>query len=583
MTPPLTNTSASLTTRLDALRAQMRTLQIRAFLVPCTDEFQSEQPAPYARRLRWLTGFTGSAGLAVITLDAAALFVDSRYTLQAQQQVAPLGMHVIEGGTSHVINWLRTCLGEGAVGFDPWLHTQDQIAGYRNLTLQPVPQLVDLIWPDQPARPSRHLQVYSDIYAGQPYPEKLSDLRVRLQASGVDGIVLTDPTEICWLLNVRGTDVANVPVALVYALVFQDHVRIYGDAAQSLTHWTPDIQIAPFAAFKSDLARLQHKKLGCDPETLPWAVGNILQGANTLSPLPGICRHARALKNAIQQEGMRQCHIRDGVAVTQFLFWIHHNACPDEYAATQKLLNLRKQQPLFQGPSFDTIAGFGANGAIVHYCPTSESHSAMGGRGLLLLDSGGQYLDGTTDITRVLALGGDPLPDEISSYTAVLKGHIQLAQAVFPRGTMGLQLDALARTPIWQQGKDYGHGTGHGVGSYLSVHEGPQRISKGLSAPVALEPGMVLSNEPGYYETGAYGIRIESLMLVVEHPLWGPDFLSFETLTMAPLERSLIDAQALDASERAWVDEYHRHVADKLTPYLDPDTIAWLRTQTAPL
>jgi Xaa-Pro aminopeptidase len=588
--------------RLAALRALMAEQSLDAVLVPRGDEHLGEYVPPSAERLSWLTGFTGSAGLAVILRDRAALFVDGRYTLQAAQQ-APSGLYEVR----HLIGepygkWLTQALRPGArVGFDPWLHSASAVdslkadlaaAGLEAVALASNP--IDAIWRCRPAPPLAAAIPHMLDYAGIDSAEKRLSIGGSLDSAGIAAAVLTQPDSIAWLLNIRGGDVPNAPLPLSFAILGKDgHVQLFIDArklsAATRAHLGNGVTTRPPAEFGPALDGLAAagQPVRLDPQNTPaWVVDRLKAAKVAISAGVDPCQLPKAIKNAAEQEGAREAHRRDGAALVRFFTWLDQAmraGPPTEIEAAERLAEFRAEQALSMGPSFDTISGAADHGAIVHYRAMPDTDRRLAPGMMYLLDSGGQYLDATTDVTRTLALG-DPTPDMRRHFTLVLKGHIALARARFPRGTTGGQLDALARAPLWECGLDYDHGTGHGVGSYLSVHEGPQRIFKNGAAP--LEPGMIISNEPGYYRTGEYGIRIENLVLVREAgeiPGAERPMLEFETLTVAPIDRNLIDVAMLTHVERDWVDEYHARVYATLADRLDQAERDWLAEAAMPL
>jgi Xaa-Pro aminopeptidase len=596
-----TMTNSTLSGRLGSLRALMDARALDAVLVPRGDEHLGEYVPPSAERLSWLTGFTGSAGLAVIMKDKAALFVDGRYTLQASQQ-APKVHYEIKSlmGDSHVA-WLCECLGKNRrVGYDPWLHSASSIqamktelaaAGIEAVALPANP--IDAIWNDRPAPPTAPIVPHPMAYAGVSSADKRAKIGRGLAAAGVGATVLTQPDSIAWLLNIRGGDVPNAPLPLSFAILMADgHVALFADerklSAETRTHLGDDVTVAEPDLFGPTLDRLAKmgKAVRFDPANTPVWVANRLEAAKVkVSPGVDPCQLPKAIKNEAEIEGAREAHRRDGVALVKFFTWLDQamkDAPPTEITAAERLAEFRAEQELSMGPSFDTISGAAEHGAIVHYRAMPDSDKQLAPDMMYLLDSGGQYLDATTDVTRTMVLG-EPTCDMCRHFTLVLKGHIGLGSARFPVGTSGGQLDALARAPLWAAGVDYDHGTGHGVGSYLSVHEGPQRIFKNGAAP--LEPGMIVSNEPGYYRTGEYGIRIENLVLVKEAELPNAErrMLEFETLTLAPIDRKLIDVAMLTAPERDWINSYHNRVYATLCDRLTEAECDWLTEAAAPL
>ena len=589
--------------RVERLRAELGKEGLVGFLVPRADEHQGEYVPPRAQRLAWLTGFTGSAGLAVVLADAAAIFVDGRYTLQVRDEVPGDVLehhHVTESPPGE---WLRLRLRQGnRLGYDPWLHTIESAERLQaacakaGATLVPVAEnLVDRIWADQPPSPRGPIVPHDPKHAGRPSPDKRREIAELLAKDSVDQVVLTAPDSIAWLLNVRGRDVAHTPLPLSFAVVHRDAtVDLFVDPAKLtpglVEHLGEGVRVLPPDALGPALDRLggAHRTVQADPtSTAAWVVQRLAGAGATVARAADPCLVPKATKNDVELAGARSAHEKDGVALCRFLAWLAHEA-PEgrltEITAAKRLDALRAEEPLFRDVSFPTISGAGPNGAIVHYRATPRTARRIEPGMLYLVDSGAQYLDGTTDVTRTVAIG-PPTAEQRDRFTRVLRGHIALATARFPKGTTGSQLDALARAPLWDAALDYDHGTGHGVGSYLSVHEGPQRISK-VGNSVALRPGMIVSNEPGYYKTGEYGIRIESLVVVV--PVPGPpggevSLYGFETLTLAPIDRALVDPGLLTPAELAWLDAYHARVRDAIAPRVDRETATWLADATRPL
>lgn len=593
---------------LSALRTEMKAQGLDGFVIPRADEHLGEYVPACAERLGWLTGFTGSAGLAIVLADKACLFVDGRYTLQARDEVDEalydLGDLVAQaaGGAWPPGEWLATHLNKGqTLGFDPRLHTPGAASNLRKAATRAGAQVkavkvnpIDTAWIDRPSAPIAPVTPHPDTFAGRCAADKRADVAAVLREAGHTAAVLTQPDSIAWLLNIRGNDVPYAPLPLSFAILHDSGRVDLFIATEKLSttvhaHLGPDVTVhAPDALGKAlDTVAAGGACVRLDPDVTPdWFFTRVKDAGGTPVHADDPCRRPKACKNAVELAGMRAAHLRDGVALTRFLAWL--DAAPPgtvtEIAATEKLEFFRSSGTHFQGLSFPTISGAGSNGAIVHYRVTPDTDRLLEAGTLYLVDSGAQYLDGTTDVTRTVAIGA-PNTEMRDRFTRVLKGHIALARAVFPVGTTGSQLDVLARMPLWNAGLDFDHGTGHGVGSYLSVHEGPQRISK-VGNRVALEPGMVVSNEPGYYKRGAYGIRIENLVAV--QPMSTPeggdqDCLRFETLTLAPIDRRLIDASLLSADERAWLEGYHARVVEALTPLLDTDTTIWLTQATKPL
>jgi Xaa-Pro aminopeptidase len=589
------------TARIPLLRAELARRGLDGFVVPRADEHQSEYVPANAERLAWLTGFTGSAGSAVILTEQAALVVDGRYTLQAAQQIdtgviAPVAMI-----DTNVEAWIEAHLPAGArLGYDPWLHTSKATDALRKAaeaaggTLVPVDgNPVDAVWLDRPGPPRAPLTLRPEALAGEPAATKLERLCEKLARERVDTLLVSDPHNLAWLFNFRGQDVAHTPLALGYGLVpkagrptlFIDPAKIPDAVGTALAAVA---ELAPPEAMTGEIERLGAAgvRIRLDVATAADALARLVESAGAVvdrgqDPITPL----KAVKNAAEIAGTREAHRRDGAAVTRFLAWLASAAGSggiSEIAAVEALEGFRQDTGRLKDVSFPTISGSGPNGAIVHYRVTRATDRALGLGELFLVDSGAQYEDGTTDITRTVAIG-EPSAEMRDRFTRVLKGHIAIARAVFPAGTSGAQLDGFARRPLWDAGLDFDHGTGHGVGSYLSVHEGPQRISKLGTA--ALEPGMIVSNEPGYYKTGAFGIRIENLVLVEPREVAGGErtMLGFETLTLAPIDLALVEPSLLDEGEIAWLDAYHARVRDEVGPLLDGGEQAWLLGATIPI
>ncbi len=588
--------------RLALLRAELNRRGLDGFLIPRADEHQGEYVPPGAERLKWLTGFTGSAGMAVVLKHGAALFVDGRYTLQARDQVdteAFEQQHLIDPGW-HA--WLEKHLWPDArLGYDPLLHT---IAGVRRLEkvaertgaklVATTENPLDAVWADRPAPPLGRVSVQPLEYAGRSAADKIAEVQKALAGARADATVLTQPDSIAWLLNVRGCDVQHNPVPLSFAIVPKEGRPTLLIDSRKLTnasraHIEDVADIAEPAEFGAalDAASARHAAIRLDPATTArWIADRVEAAGGRVVEGDDPCLLPKAMKNAAEIEGARAAHLRDGVAVCRFLAWLDGEAPHgrlDEIAAAKALEGFRADTGKLKEISFDTISGSGPNGAIVHYRVTTETNRPLDRDSLYLVDSGAQYVDGTTDITRTVAIG-TPNADMRRHFTLVLKGHIAIATARFPEGTSGAQIDTLARYPLWQAGLDFDHGTGHGIGSFLSVHEGPQRIAK--TGTVALKPGMIVSNEPGYYRTGHYGIRIENLELVKppqEVPGGERKLLSFEALTLAPIDRRLVDVTLLGEAERAWLNAYHARVMAMIGPHLEGPDKAWLKAATAPV
>ena len=534
---------------LKLLQKKLKEQSLDGFIIPSNDEFMGEYVPDSAKRLEFITGFTGSAGTALIMQNQQIFFTDGRYTLQAKAELH--NFEIYNNSEFCLGQWLYENAKGKKIGYDPKLHILQSTRMYKGINIVTVEQNpIDEIWQDRPLPPHSQVRLHPLKYAGVSSADKRTQIAKQIAARGSDLAVLTAPDSICWLLNIRGNDVPYTPFILAYAIIYKSgEVDYYID--KSRVKGKIDANIKSPEKLATDLAKLKGKKVLLDPASPAW-FANQLQNS-TIIECADLCTLPKACKNAKEIEGMHQAHIRDGKAVTNFLKWLEKNQDITEIEVAEKLESFRKKSPLYLEPSFATIAGSAANGAIVHYHATPKTNKKLERNSLLLIDSGGQYLDGTTDITRTVAIG-KPTAEMKRNFTLVLKGHIALAKAVFPKGTRGSQLDALARQHLWQNGLDYDHGTGHGVGSYLSVHEGPQHISK-RGGDAILEVGMILSNEPGYYKTGEYGIRIESLLVVKEV---SKGFLGFETLTKAPIDKKLIDIKLLNKEEKIWLKEYHQ-------------------------
>ena len=631
--------------RLAALRGEMARRGVDAFVIPRADAHQGEYVAPSDERLAWLTGFTGSAGLAIVLAGQAAIFTDGRYRIQVRTEVDVNCFTPIEQGDTLPGAWLAGALARGqTLALDPWLHTVNDVNRLREtlgpggVTLRETDNLVDAVWHDRPAPPNAPAMAYPRALAGRSRDHKRADMAAHLGRHGLAAMVLTLPDSICWLLNIRGNDIPRVPVVQAFAILFATGRMQVFCAPAKLNRGTlgldETVQVEPTQAVGAALAALEGT-VGVDFATAPMAILRHLQaGKGKAVCHPDPCQRSKACKTHAEIEATRRAHLRDAVAMARFLAWLDaaDKTTLTEIAVVQSLERFRRDTGALRDIAFDTICGSGPHGAIVHYRVNETSNRALAGDRLLLVDSGAQYLDGTTDVTRTVAIG-PPRPHERRAFTRVLQGMIALSRARFPKGVTGAHLDALARAPLWLDGLDYDHGTGHGVGHYLAVHEGPQRFSR--TSDVPLEPGMVLSNEPGHYVAGEYGIRIENLVVVrppavadggaalrdgagADVPERGDDgrprtdersphtrhalpgvargdaphgaaqraMMSFETLTWVPIDRRLIDTARLGADERDWVDTYHRDVAARVLPEIDKDdtaTAAWVRRATAPL
>ncbi len=578
-------------TVLADLRAEMSRQGLDGFVVPRADEHLGEYVPASAERLSFLTGFTGSAGLAVVLADRAAVFTDGRYVLQLEQQT--------DGGLwerRHITDdpppaWIAKTAAPGAkIGYDPLLISEEGLGRYADagLAMQPVTaNPVDAVWSDRPTPPQAPARPHALDLAGRSADDKRQDIAKVLTEAKQDAAVLTDPASICWLFNIRGADVPFTPFALGFALIHADGgAELFMDPAklpEDTRAWLGNsVSVAGREALEPALRRLAGKTVRVDPAGSPvWFAQRLRDAGAKVAAGPDPCLLPKAQKNPVEQAGARNAHDRDAVAMCRFLHWLARNApraTETEMSAADRLLAFRRQAPGFRGESFPAISGAGEHGAIIHYRVSEDSNRPIRPNEVYLIDSGAQYDDGTTDITRTVWTGPGAAPAAVRArVTRVLKGHIAIATLTFPQGVNGAHIDAFARRALWDAGLDYDHGTGHGVGSFLSVHEGPVSISR-LARPVPIAPGMVLSNEPGFYLPGQYGIRMENLLLV--QPASLPDanrpFLRFETLTWAPFDRALIDPALMTASELAWLNAYHAQVLARVGPRLEPDVHAWL-------
>lgn len=601
--------SPSIDERVAVLRSEMVRRELAAYVVPSADPHQSEYVPPTWQRRAWISGFSGSAGTAVITHDSARLWTDSRYWLQAERQLDGSCFELVRQGhpdTPTLGGWLASVLGEGdAVGVDPRVLTLETWRDWKRafertgaVLVGVAENLVDAVWAERAPLPSAPMQALGTAFAGRGLDEKLADLRAALEKEGCDAHVITALDSIAWLFNVRGRDIDCNPLAISYAVVgreearlFVDREKVTGDVA---AHLGRAVEVEPYERFAERLDELARDgvRVWVDPRaTSVWVAERLApEGATgaTLYEEESPVVLAKAVKNEVELRGMRACHVRDGAAVCRFLRWVEERVQSgeplDEVDCHARLEAFRAEGEHFQGESFPTISAFGPNGAIVHYRAEKASCAALEPNNLYLVDSGAQYLDGTTDITRTISLGG--LTDEQrESFTRVLKGHIAVATARFPSGTSGAPIDALARRPLWEGGLDFGHGTGHGVGHFLCVHEGPQGIAP-RSSKTALRPGMIVSDEPGYYKAGEYGIRIESLLEVVSagEGADGHPFLGFRELTLCPIDTSCLERALLTEEERDWLNRYHARVREELAPRLtDPADVTWLERETEPI
>ncbi len=587
--------------RVARLRQELDHLGLDGFVVPRADEHQGEYVPACAERLAWLTGFSGSAGVAIVLASRAAIFVDGRYTEQVRGEVDVTVFEICHLVDQPPSRWIERVLEPGMrLGYDPWLHTIEQTerlqraccrAGAELTPLRDNP--IDRLWQDRPPPPTGRVRIHEIQHAGEPAERKLARLGEDIRRAGADAVVLTLPDSIAWAFNIRGSDIPHIPVVLAFAVVRADAGAELFVAPEKLDDEVRDrlrplAELRPPEDFESALEALGEAgaRVLVDAAWTPRRVADVLEGTGaTLVRGSDPCQLPKARKNSTEIAGARNAHLRDGAAVTRFLAWLDRQPVEslDEIAAARALEEFRVATGKLMDISFPSISAFGPNGALPHYRVTETSNRRFASGSLYLIDSGGQYLDGTTDITRTVAIG-TPSEEMRDRFTRVLKGNIAISRVRFPNGTTGAQLDTLARIALWEAGLDFDHGTGHGVGSYLSVHEGPQRLSRLGTTP--LEPGMILSNEPGYYKAGAYGIRIENLVLVrADERRAGEerDMLRFEVLTLAPIDSRLVAPELLTDDERAWLDDYHERVRRELSPLLSSAESEWLAQATRPL
>jgi Xaa-Pro aminopeptidase len=587
--------------RIARLRAELTRRGLHGFVVPRADEHQSEYVPKNAERLSWLTGFTGSAGTAIVMRDKAALVVDGRYTEQAAAQVDASVIAPVPLAKTSAEDWIAANLPAGAaLAYDPWLHTSDGLkrleaaVGRAGGRLTPVDMnLVDVIWIDRPPAPRAPVRPHPMTYAGESAEAKIARVREKLAKDKLDALVVSDPHNLAWIFNLRGADVGHTPLPLGYAVIpaegqpslFLDSAKVTNEAGDAIGGLADFAEPAAFAGALDTLGK-RGATVRIDAGTGSVALARRIEAAGGKADVGadpiGLMK---AVKNRTEIEGTRAAHRRDAVAVARFLAWFDREAIKgglDEIGAAEALESFRLESGALKEVSFPTISAAGPNAALPHYRVTRSTNRKIELNQIYLVDSGAQYEDGTTDITRTIAVG-EPTPEMRDRNTRVLKGHIAISRSVFPKGTTGAQIDSFARRPLWEAGLDFDHGTGHGVGSYLSVHEGPQRIAK--TGHAVLEPGMILSNEPGYYKVGAYGIRIENLILVERREIPGGEreMLGFETLTLAPIDLRLVEPSLLDDEEIAWLDTYHARVREILSAELDAETRAWLEAAAQPL
>ncbi len=575
--------------KLSALRALMKEEGVNGFIIPRSDEYQGEYIPDCANRLFYISDFTGSAGVCVVMNNHAAVFSDGRYTIQLKQQVDPALFETIDITKIKPADWMLSKDSKAVVGYDPKIHTPHDVKALtdRGVSVKAVDKnLVDMIWDERPPAPSSPVELFPIEYAGVSAPEKIGMVANILQQRGVKAAMITLPDSIAWMLNIRSNDIPHIPVALSYAIVhdngvvdwFIDKNRVGDDVFKSFGN---HVAVKSPLSLEDSLKNLSGQKVLVDGRrSSQWFFDVMKKHGVAMQDSKDPIIAMKAIKNPAEQKAMRAAHIRDGVAVVKFLKWFEENANKNpltEISVDEKLEEFRRQATEYRDSSFDTIAGFGPNGAVIHYRATVKTNKMIEGNNLLLLDSGAQYCDGTTDITRTIAVG-TPTQDMREHYTLVLKGHIALSMARFPYGTTGAQIDALARSPLWNKNMDYAHGTGHGVGCYLSVHE--EATSFSVRGVDAVEAGMIISNEPGYYVEDCYGIRIENLVMAYEDGVCdntGKTMLAFETLTLAPYDKNLIVWDILSGDEKFWLSSYHKRVFAMLSPHLDEQTKEWLK------
>ena len=575
------------TEKLSSLRSILKKDHLDGFIINRGDEFLNEYVAPYAERLAWLTGFTGSAGMAIVLTDNAAVFSDGRYILQMQQQLDQELWEYHHISHKSPLAWIldHNHLQKLKLGYDPRLMSQKNLESLQNNKIILVPitdNPIDTIWLDQPGYPNQPIEPHPLEFSGLSHHNKIEKLQKELLFNNEDAFIFCDPASICWLLNIRGSDVPYSPIPLVFAILYRDHVCLYADQEQyseTLSDFLGHtVKLCSRNDIYSDLRKITSFVIGLDKNQTPIGFIQLLEKQEIsihyrTNPilLPKSC------KNQVEQKGAINAHIRDGIAMCRFLFWLEKNGIDkSETVVAEKLNQFRIETggKFYKEESFPAISATGSNGAIIHYQATKTNHSIIRENQLYLIDSGGQYKDGTTDITRTIWMGKNFAPSSIREQaTMVLKGHIALSSAIFPIGTTGSQLDVLARYALWQNGLNYDHGTGHGVGSYLSVHEGPCRISS-QPFPISLKEGMILSNEPGYYLAGHHGIRLENLLLVCKAPY--DNFLKFKPLTLVPFDWKIINSTLLTPQEKNWLNNYHKQITDLIYPHLNKNEQTWL-------
>lgn len=577
----------SLSSRLKALRSSLSNLNLDGFIIQRGDEFLNEYVAPYAERLAWLTGFTGSAGMAVILSDCAAVFSDGRYILQMEQQLNQEEWSSFHISHNPPAKWIHDQKPNAKVGYDPQLMSERDIKPFIDQSIQLVPvehNPIDNLWTDQPDLPLHPIFPHPIQYSGQSNSEKIALLTQKMKAMDQHAFIFCDPASICWLLNIRGSDIPYTPIPLVFAILHANgQVFLYANEKQILPetrgYLGSHVNFHHRENLLEDLKHFRNQRIALDPVQTPLWFLQILEKVNAhIIRQANPCLLLKSCKNETEQTGAKKAHLRDGIAMCRFLAWLEKNGIGlSEIEVAQRLNQFRQETggDFYREESFPAISSVGSNAAIIHYQPSSQNNAILQENQIYLIDSGGQYLDGTTDITRTIWLGKTKAPQEVTdAATCVLKGHIAIDSAIFPEGTNGSRLDSFARRALWTKGLDFDHGTGHGVGSFLSVHEGPCRISS-RTGDVPLQKGMILSNEPGYYCPNHFGIRLENLLLVKQAQY--PKFLSFETLTLVPFDQKIIDPSALNDEEKKWLNCYHERIYKEISPYLNAFEVEWLK------
>lgn len=577
----------SLSSRLKALRSSLSNLNLDGFIIQRGDEFLNEYVAPYAERLAWLTGFTGSAGMAVILSDCAAVFSDGRYILQMEQQLNQEEWSSFHISHNPPAKWIHDQKPNAKIGYDPQLMSERDIKPFIDQSIQLVPverNPIDNLWTDQPDLPLHPIFPHPIQYSGQSNSEKIALLTQKMKAMDQHAFIFCDPASICWLLNIRGSDIPYTPIPLVFAILHANgQVFLYANEKQILPetrgYLGSHVNFHHRENLLEDLKHFRNQNVALDPVQTPLWFLQILEKVNAhIIRQANPCLLLKSCKNETEQTGAKKAHLRDGIAMCRFLAWLEKNGIGlSEIEVAQRLNQFRQETggDFYREESFPAISSVGSNAAIIHYQPSSQNNAILQENQIYLIDSGGQYLDGTTDITRTIWLGKTKAPQEITdAATCVLKGHIAIDSAIFPEGTNGSRLDSFARRALWTKGLDFDHGTGHGVGSFLSVHEGPCRISS-RAGDVPLQKGMILSNEPGYYCPNHFGIRLENLLLVKQAQY--PKFLSFKTLTLVPFDQKIIDPSALNDEEKKWLNCYHERIYKEISPYLNAFEVEWLK------